>query len=211
MADKRVTMIKPVVGRVRSPSCALPEDDFVYGIESKLDKEGAGEVVQSWAQSKPSEPPSSLQSYPATNREALKQGCLTSKAQREFSKKNPVMKHNPKRSKKAEKPEVDRQPITSIYQESGSSQPPQAFGIQSKRNKVSMTELLKCPSADDEQDYPDLSGKRLKGRLPPAKPTKSSLIVAKSRELLEEEMAKRKSVEEFKLTRFKNVPARVKC
>jgi hypothetical protein len=36
-------MIKPVVGKVKSPAYALPESDFVYGIESKLDKEGAGE------------------------------------------------------------------------------------------------------------------------------------------------------------------------
>lgn len=43
MTDKRVTMIKPVVGKVRSPAYALPENDFVYGIESKMDKEGAGE------------------------------------------------------------------------------------------------------------------------------------------------------------------------
>ena len=43
MSDKRVTMIKPVVGKVKSPSYALPDDDFGYGIESKLDKENAGE------------------------------------------------------------------------------------------------------------------------------------------------------------------------
>jgi len=43
MAEKRVTMIKPVVGKVKCPSYALPDNDFVYGIESKLDKEGAGE------------------------------------------------------------------------------------------------------------------------------------------------------------------------
>jgi hypothetical protein len=43
MSDKRVTMIKPVVGKVKSPSYALPDDDFVYGIESKLDMENAGE------------------------------------------------------------------------------------------------------------------------------------------------------------------------
>ena len=36
-------MIKPVVGKVKSPSYALPDNDFVYGIESKLDKENAGE------------------------------------------------------------------------------------------------------------------------------------------------------------------------
>jgi hypothetical protein len=43
MPDKRVTMIKPVVGKVKSPSYALPDDDFVYGIESKMDDENAGE------------------------------------------------------------------------------------------------------------------------------------------------------------------------
>ena len=36
-------MIKPVVGKVKCPSYALPDNDFVYGIESKLDKENAGE------------------------------------------------------------------------------------------------------------------------------------------------------------------------
>jgi hypothetical protein len=43
MSNKRVTMIKPVVGKVKSPSYVLPDKDFVYGIESKLDKENAGE------------------------------------------------------------------------------------------------------------------------------------------------------------------------
>ena len=43
MADKRVTMIKPMVGKVKSPSYSLPDNDFVYGIESQLDKENAGE------------------------------------------------------------------------------------------------------------------------------------------------------------------------
>ncbi|KAL7527760.1 hypothetical protein ACHAWF_002300 [Thalassiosira exigua] len=223
MADKRVTMIKPVVGRVKSPAYALPDNDFVYGIESKLDKEGAGEVVQSWSQSKPSEPPCSMQSFPATNRQALKNGCITPKAQREYGKRFPVMKQNPKQSNNSRKQsEEDLQKkakigevITSIYQESTQSrQPPQSFGIQTKKKKVGMTELLRCiPSElDDETDYPDLSGKKRKGRLPPAKATKSSLIVAKCREPpSEEETARQKSVREFKMTKFKNVPPRVKC
>ena len=47
MPDKRVTMIKPVIVKVKSLSYALPDDDFVYGIESKLDKENAGEGEES--------------------------------------------------------------------------------------------------------------------------------------------------------------------
>lgn len=38
--NKRVTMIKSVVGKVKSAQYVLP--DIVYGVESKLDKEGAG-------------------------------------------------------------------------------------------------------------------------------------------------------------------------
>ena len=47
MPDKRVTMIKPIVGKVKSPLYALPDEDFVYGIESKLDKENAGKGEES--------------------------------------------------------------------------------------------------------------------------------------------------------------------
>jgi len=36
-------MIKPVVGKVKTPSFSLPTEDHVYGIESKPDVENAGE------------------------------------------------------------------------------------------------------------------------------------------------------------------------
>ena len=45
--NKRVTMIKHVVGKVRSSSYRLPEDDFVYGIANKIDHEGAGQGLLS--------------------------------------------------------------------------------------------------------------------------------------------------------------------
>ncbi|KAL7462773.1 hypothetical protein ACHAXS_003149 [Conticribra weissflogii] len=43
---RRVTIIKPTVGKVKSSSYSLPDSDFVYGIESKLDKEGAGQGTE---------------------------------------------------------------------------------------------------------------------------------------------------------------------
>lgn len=181
-------------------------------------------VVQSWAQSKSSDPPCSMQSFPATNRQALKSGCLTAKAQREYSQKFPVMKQNPRQKQSNKKShsnsEEDLQRngkigevITSIYQESNQpDQPPQTFGIQSKKNKVSMTELLRGKLDNDETDYPNLSSKKRKGRLPPAKATKSSLIVAKCREPPSaDEMARRMSIEEFKLKKFLKVQPKVKC
>ena len=100
------------------------------------------------------------------------------------------MKQNPKQQNKKpttnnnihEQKTSKSEVITSIYQESTQPhQPPQVFGIQSKKNKASITELLRCTTTElgDETDYPDLSNKQRKGRLPPAKATKSSLIVAK--------------------------------
>jgi len=40
--NRRVTMTKHIVGKVKTSTYALPDTDFVYGIESKLDNEGAG-------------------------------------------------------------------------------------------------------------------------------------------------------------------------
>ena len=91
---------------------------------------------------------------------------------------------------------------------SDQQQPQVIFGIQSRENEVGMTELLRCiPSElEEERDYPDLPA-----RASLARATKSSLSVAACREPpSEEEMAKKKSVEEFKLTKFKNVESKVK-
>ena len=90
---------------------------------------------------------------------------------------------------------------------SASDQQPQIiFGIQWRATEVGMTELLRCilSKLKEERDYPDLSGKqRRKGRVPPSRATRSSMSVAACREPpSEEEMAKKKSVEEFKLRKF---------
>ncbi|KAL3783624.1 hypothetical protein HJC23_004990 [Cyclotella cryptica] len=213
--NKRVTMIKHTVGNVKTPAYALPNSDFVYGIESKLDIEGAGDVVQSWAQSEPSKPPCSMQSFPATNRQALKNGCLTSKSQREYGKKFPVMKQNPKQTNKCFV--NDSNPLSTLAGKqvhSSSDDNPHSFGIQSKKDDVSMTVLLRSISSElkGEIDYPDLSGKKRKGRLPPAKSTKSSRLVQQCREpSSSDEVAARLSVDEFKMKRFLNVKSKVRA
>lgn len=233
--NRRVTMTKHIVGRVKTSAYALPDGDFVYGIESKLDSEGAGAgeaityhlpfctiivtlltayptislVVQSWAQSEPSKPPCSMQSFPASNRQALKNGCLTSKSQREYVKNFPVMKQNPKQSNtKCVKKNEDGTESSP----NGTSDDPRSFGIQSKKNDVSMTILLRCIPAElkEETDYPDLSGKKRKGRLPPAKSTKSSRLVQQCRESPSgEEVARKVCVDEFKMKKFLNVKSKV--
>jgi hypothetical protein len=76
-----------------------------------------------------------------------------------------------------------------------------------------MTLLSRCIPAElkEEVDYPDLSGKKRKGRLPPAKSTKSSRLVQQCREAPSgDEVANRASVEEFKMKRFLSVESKVK-
>jgi hypothetical protein len=155
-----------------------------------------------------------MQNFPATTRMALKNGCLTAKSQHEFGKRFPVMKHSLESSQnRMQSDEVD---ATSMMNRDGTAdqQQQEIFGIQSRENEVGMMELLRCiPSElEEERDYPDLSGKhRPKGRVPVARATNSSLSVAKCREPpSEEEIAKKLSVEEFKLTKFKKVPSKVK-
>ncbi|KAL7482110.1 hypothetical protein ACHAW6_007808 [Cyclotella cf. meneghiniana] len=215
LKNRRVTMIKHTVGNVKTPAYALPESDFVYGIETKFDIEGAGDVVQSWAQSEPSKPPCSMQSFPATNRQALRNGCLTSKSQREYGMKFPVMKQNPKQTNKCFV--NNSYPMNSLAEKQvqpSSNDDPHSFGIQSKKNDVPMRVLLRSMSSElkEESDYPDLSGKKRKGRLPPAKSTKSSRLVQQCREPPSGgEVAARMSVDEFKMKKFLNVKSKVRA
>ena len=175
-------------------------------------------VIESWAVAEPSPLPIASKSFPATNREALKKGCLTSKAQREYGKQHPVMKQNPKRSNMGNEAKANAEVktssdvITSIYQRNLNQQPHQVFGIQTKKNDASMNELLRCiPSElEEETDYPDLSGKKRKGRIPPAKATKASRSIAECRPS-DRDVAKIKAVEAFKMKKFLNVQSKVKC
>ena len=100
--------------------------------------------------------------------------------------------------------------ITSIYQRNLNQQPHQVYGIQTKKNDASMDELLRCiPSElEEETDYPDLSGKKRKGRIPPAKDTKASRSVA---ECNLRDIAKINAVDQFKMKKFLDVPSKVKC
>jgi len=137
--------------------------------------------------------------FPATNREALRQGCLSARSQREFAKHNPVMKNSPKTTKIL--PSTSDCAVPTEH----------AFGIRSEANDVPMAELLRCSALDfEETDYPDRSHMQKKGRLPPAKSTKASRL----KEIIspsEEEIAAKRAKENFKLKKFMKVESKVKA
>jgi len=191
-------MIKNLVGKVRTASYALPGDnapDFTYGVPNVIDPEGAG-ALQSMAEQSVQTKHSQVKCFPATNRAALQNGCLTSKSQREFAATNPVMKSlsKPPSSKKLE----------TAFDES------HVFGIKNVENDVPIHELLKSQHVM-ENDYPDLSQRQKKGRLPPSRLTKAS-------RLLEDSIKKGCSKEHgehgkkpFKMKRFLKVESKVKA
>ena len=207
-SSKKWKLIKSVVGKVRTSSYQLPGDDFVYGIVNKMDNEGAGKVMQSWSQLEPSQPQASMQSFPATNRVALKNGCLDAKSQRIFGKNNPVLKKKSRWSK--EGPSSLSKAITTgktnntsnsctELQQQGSC----VFGMKNSKTDMPMTQLLKESSpicALDETDYPDVTKMKKKGRLPPAKQTKSSQLLKDAVTQASQQGAKT----EWKMKRFVN-------
>jgi hypothetical protein len=75
--NKRVTIIKHLVGKVRSPGYSLPGDrdeSFAYGIRNKADEEGAGKVIQSWVEESEPTKQNEIKCFPATNSMALHHG-----------------------------------------------------------------------------------------------------------------------------------------
>jgi hypothetical protein len=164
--------------------------------------------MQSWSQLVPSQPQASMQSFPATNRVALKHGCLDAKSQRIFGKNNPVLKKKSRRSQ--EGPSSLSKAITTVKANNNSNsctelqqQDGCVFGMKNSKTDTPMTQLLKESSpicALDETDYPDVTKMKKKGRLPPAKQTKSSQLLKDAVTQASQQGAKT----EWKMKRFVN-------
>ena len=212
---KRVTIIKHMVGSVRTQADPIP--NITFGIPNKIDEEGAGDVIQSWAQS---EEPMKFKkimyrSFPDTNVKALQHGCLNSQTQRDFALKNPVMKSLYKQQFLQSQRANRNRKHNKLKQQKKEGQQ-RVFGIRSIANNVSIQELLKSVHGDfEESDYPDRSHRPKKGRLPPAKSTNASRLLEAS---ISSSSIKNASNEEkvkeekncFKMKRFLNVDSTVK-
>ena len=191
-SSKKRIIIKNVVGKVRTPF-TLPQQDFVFGVANKTDEEGAGRVMEKWVQSEPSKPQTNMRDLPATNREALKKGCLTAKEYALFVKQSPVYKQNPKSTS------IKKQPHLVELEDD------KTFGIKSLTNDVSIAELLQGnPDIEGAEEHIPLVKK--KGRLPPAKPTKSSQLLLRS---VHNNNVNQQVKEPFKLKKFLNVTSKV--
>lgn len=194
--NKRVTLIKRVIGKPKTAGYPLPENK-IYGIPSKKESVGAGVVVSSWAEANSNFKKSQIIDFPSSNTKALQHGCLTSKAQREYGLTKPVMKNLSK------PPSKDSSNQNSIVYNQDT-----VFGIKNPENDVPIKALLKCPDFE-ESDYPDLSNRLRKGRLPPSKKTKASKLFEQSIRQGKIDLSKHPK-EAFKMKKFLKVDSKVK-
>jgi len=187
---KKKTMIKDNIGSVRATAYALPEGGHTYGKGCVKDPEDAGNVMQKWVHSTPSEPKESQRSFVKTNSLALKEGCITAKAQRAYAQDHPDIRFKQHAYTKAEPP---KPPYMGPY------------GVPTSGADESIRSLIEAGYTSfegDVSDYPDFTGMVKKGRVCKPRPTKASI----GHDVRSAPPAEEKAL--FKMKKFQNVQSK---
>lgn len=169
MATKKSTMVKDVVGRVKTSTYDLPEEKHVYGQIVQKDPETAGQVISKWSVSKPSVAKTSDRNLIKTNVLAIQSGRLTAKEMREFAQSHPDIRFKAPKSKL-------RNEDGTKYKERVPHNGP--FGISSVRTESPLCHLIEARFTNfcgAEKDYPDVQVLKKRLQLPAARETKASM------------------------------------
>ncbi|CAM9123403.1 unnamed protein product, partial [Laminaria digitata] len=165
---KKSTMVKDVVGRVRTSTRELPSSQHTYGALVTKDIEGAGAaVISTWDVSKPSAAKTSDRNMIKTNALAVHYGNITSKDVRLFAQAHPEIRFSPPRSNITEggARKKDKIPFEGPY------------GTKSEKMACPLSALIEARFTDftrEGKDYPDVSVLDKKLRMPPPRETKAS-------------------------------------
>ncbi|CAM9874704.1 unnamed protein product [Pylaiella littoralis] len=164
---KKATMVKDVVGKVRTSTRELPLSSHTYGALVKKDIEGAGAVISTWDVSKPSVAKTSDRDLIKTNVLAIHHGNITAKDTRLFAQAHPEIRFSPPGSLTMEggMRKKDKIPFDGPY------------GLKSEKMACPLSALIEARFTDFSQegkDYPDVSVLEKKFRMPPPKETKAS-------------------------------------
>ncbi|ETW05039.1 hypothetical protein H310_04084 [Aphanomyces invadans] len=187
----RRTMIKSTVGNVKRPAYDLPdsrEAEHVYGYPIVRDPEDAGQVMGKWVQATPSPAVESTRSFVETNRRALQIGCVNAKEVRQYANEHPDIREKAAPSKK----QTGYVPTNDVI-----------YGIKTAASEdIQMLIQAKHTNFQtDGTDYPDLSGMKIKGKLPQPRETKASISQDKRLQLFSQPPEK----EPFKMSKFKKI------
>ncbi|CAM9165819.1 unnamed protein product [Scytosiphon promiscuus] len=193
---KKATMVKDVVGKVRTSTRELPASCHTYGALVTKDIEGAGAVISTWDVSKPSVAKKSDRNLIKTNVLAIHHGNITAKDNRLFAQAHPEIRFAPPGSAVTEGgvKKKDKIPFDGPY------------GTKSEKMACPLSALIEARFTDFSQegkDYPDVSVLEKKFRMPPPRETKASQGHNIN---LKEEV---KQGPPFVMKRFQNIPGRV--
>ncbi|KAF0685697.1 Aste57867_22444 [Aphanomyces stellatus] len=183
-------MIKNTVGHVKRPAYDLPDAKdavHVYGFPIIRDPEDAGQVMGKWVQATPSPAVESTRSFVETNRRALQIGCINAKDVRQFANEHPDI-----REKAPVKKQSTYTPTNDVI-----------YGIKTAASEdIQMLIQAKHTNFQtDGNDYPDLSGMKIKGKLPLPRETKASISQDKRLQMFSQPQEK----EPFKMSKFKKI------
>ncbi|CAM9777809.1 unnamed protein product, partial [Choristocarpus tenellus] len=164
---KKATMVKDVVGKVRTSTYDLPPEAHIYGALVTKDEEGAGAVISTWDVSKPSVAKKSDRDLVKTNVLAIQNGNITAKDARLFAQAHPEIRFVPPYSMVTEggRRKRDKVPFDGPY------------GLKSKKMECQLSALIEARFTDftrDNRDYPDVTVLKKKFCLPPPRETKAS-------------------------------------
>jgi hypothetical protein len=88
--SKNVLLLKDEIGRGKKSIRDLPDDSYFYGCRQKKDLEGAGAVISSWQEHKPTQSHQTEKDFRRLNRMSLNQKLITAKQVSNFVKNNDV-------------------------------------------------------------------------------------------------------------------------
>ncbi|RHY11859.1 hypothetical protein DYB25_004353 [Aphanomyces astaci] len=191
-------MIKSTVGHVKRPAYDLPdarETEHVYGYPIIRDPEDAGQVMGKWVQATPSPAVESTRSFVETNRRALQIGCINAKDVRQYANEHPDIREKAAPTKK----QIGYTPTNDVIY--GIKTAYVAFTTRASEDIQMLIQAKHTNFHTDGHDYPDLSGMKIKGKLPLPRETKASISQDKRLQLFSQPPEK----ELFKMSKFKKI------
>jgi len=151
--------------------------------------EGAGSIISNWVTADPSLEKKSTKMVVYSNVLAVKHGCITAHAMRQYS---------------IEHPNIRLKEVLNADTTKGTANHEGPFGIKTKFAEESMDSLLQAKFtnfANEDSDYPTIVSIKKTGFMPTPRPTVASTSIIKARE----EANEKKQPKHFIMKRFQNV------
>lgn len=97
--SKNFLLVKNEIGRGKKSTRDLPDENYFYGSKQRKDREGAGAVISSWQEHKPTAVVQTEKDFRKLNRMSLNQKLITAKQVSEFVKNSDVMLNDRRRKR----------------------------------------------------------------------------------------------------------------